>query len=109
MSDKPRSKRTVAEWEAEIDTRDVALGLGYFVPLEEFSELWKALKVVHDYALEIATRAPRPIPQIDPLPCTCETPDMSDIVSCGCGFSWCDKCHPAPSARCWNEENHKED
>lgn len=30
-------------------------GKGYWVPLEELEELRKALKVVHDYALEVAT------------------------------------------------------
>lgn len=28
---------------------------GYWVPAEEFHELQRALKVVHDYALEVAT------------------------------------------------------
>lgn len=36
-------------------------------------------------------------------------PMAPDYVTCGCGFTWCQRCHPAPGARCWNEIHHREE
>lgn len=54
--------------------------------------------------------------KVPDLPCVCaerrdddDRPMQSDTATCGaCHFSWCDRCHPTPSARCHNEENHGE-
>lgn len=51
------------------------------------------------------------------LPCSCKRekdddgrPRVPDIATCGaCGFRWCDRCNPTPSARCPNEVNHVAD
>jgi hypothetical protein len=48
----------------------------------------------------------------DPLECTCHEraePATPDVMTCGvCGRSWCNRCHPAPSARCPSEYEHPE-
>lgn len=44
------------------------------------------------------------------LPCSCKRKGLQpETTTCGaCSFAWCDRCNPAPSARCWNEVNHIE-
>lgn len=82
--------------------------------MQEWAERAYRLRTV------VGDRAPRRPKQkfIHKLSCICssrEDPETErigikpDTVTCGCGFSWCARCHPASSPRCWNEINHLED
>lgn len=70
-------------------------------------------QVGRDAAEKIVTQLDTATAQLDPeLDCRCaqrDEPQIPQVSTCkACGRSWCDRCHPTPSARCPFEYDHPE-